>query len=131
MNKNVVLILLIFLVPLFVYFGLSKDKSSVAVSSVTSTPEVIKFYSPMCYECQKLDGVLKEVFPKYVDKVSLNEIDVTQRNNANVELIKKYNIHLVPTMLFFTKSGKMTKRVEGAIPDSVFEEYLKEIINNG
>ena len=62
MNKNIVIILLIFLVPLAVYFGLTRDKLTTPPSIAAGGAEVIKFASPMCYECQELEKVFEEVF---------------------------------------------------------------------
>ena len=59
MKKNVVLILLIFLVPLAVYFGLTRDKLTTLPSIASSGAEIIKFSSPMCYECQELEKVFE------------------------------------------------------------------------
>ena len=60
MNRNIVIILLIFLVPLAVYFGLTRDKNvTVLPSLATSGPEIIKFSSPMCYECQELEKIFE------------------------------------------------------------------------
>ena len=46
MNRNIIIILLIFLVPLVAYFGLSRDKLTTPPSFASSGPEVIKFASP-------------------------------------------------------------------------------------
>ena len=52
MNKNVITILLIFLVPIAAYWMLTGDKRVSVVPSIAfSGPEIIKFSSPMCYEC--------------------------------------------------------------------------------
>ena len=55
MNKNVITVLLIFLVPIAAYWTLTRDKSVAVIPSIaTSGPEIIKFSSPICYECQEL-----------------------------------------------------------------------------
>ena len=60
MNRNFVVILLIFLVPLAIYWSLTKDKGvAVPPSIAVSGPEIIKFSSPMCYECQELEKIFK------------------------------------------------------------------------
>ena len=85
MNRNIITILLIFLVPLCVYWGLTKDKKITVLPSVAlSGPEIIKFSSPMCYECQELEKVFKEIYPGFANKISLTKIDVTQ-NDKNTK----------------------------------------------
>ena len=46
MHKNIAIVLLIFLVPLALYWGLSRDKSVATLPSLAfSGPEIIKFSS--------------------------------------------------------------------------------------
>ena len=130
MNKNVIWILIIFILPIAVYYGLTRGNvTSHQAVAVTTGDEIIKFSSPMCYECNELEKVMEEVFPKYQDKVTLRVIDVTKRNNNVNELIREYNVTLVPTTVFKNQDGKITKRVEGTMKPEVFEEYVAELIN--
>jgi len=130
MSKNVIIILAIFLVPLAVYFGLTRDKlttpPSVAASSGAS---VIKFASPMCYECQELEKVFEEVFPSYADKVNLKKIDVTKNDSETKAMIKEHSVKLVPTTVFKDSEGNIKHRIEGSMPAQTLENYLREIIN--
>ena len=129
MNKNVIIILAIFLVPLAVYFGLTRDKLTTLPTVASSGAEIIKFSSPMCYECQELEKIFDEVFPKYNKDITLKKIDVTQKNNETRELIKKYEVKLVPTTVFKDETGKVTRRIEGSMQPQILENYLKEITN--
>lgn len=127
MNKNIAIILLIFLVPLGLYWSLTRDKSiSVLPSNATGGAEIIKFSSPMCYECQELDKIFKEVYPNYANKISLKKVDITQKNNETKNLIKQYDVKLVPTCIFKDKNGNMIRRTEGAIQPKILENYMKE-----
>ena len=48
------------MVPVCAYWGLTRDKSFTALPGIASNmPEIIKFSSPMCYECQELEKVFK------------------------------------------------------------------------
>ena len=130
MNKNIITILLIMLVPLCAYWGLTRDKSFTALPGIASNgPEIIKFSSPMCYECQELEKVFKEVYPNYSDKVSLKKIDVTQKDKTTRELINIYNVQLVPTCVFKDGSGNVIRTTEGSIQPKILENYIKEQIN--
>ena len=131
MKKNVILILLIFLVPLAVYFGLTRDKLTTLPSIASSGAEIIKFSSPMCYECQELEKVFEEVFPAYSKDIYLRKIDVTQKNAETKELIKKYEVKLVPTTVFKDAQGNVKRRIEGTIQPKILDNYLKEQVNNG
>lgn len=129
MKKNVIWILLIFIVPLAAYWGISKNELAALPSIAGQGDEIIKFASPMCYECQELEKVFDEIFPKYDGQITLRKIDVTKRDKNCEELIKKYNVQLVPTTVFKNQDGKITRRIEGSIQPVVLENYMKELIN--
>ncbi len=130
MNKNIVIILLIFLVPLGVYWGLTKDKNITSLpSTAAGHAEIIKFSSPMCYECQELDKIFNEVYPEYANKISLRKIDVTINDKNTKKLIKQYNIQLVPTCIFKNSNGNEIRRTEGSIQPKILENYMKEQLN--
>ena len=130
MNRNIITFLLILLVPIFAYWGLTRDKSLVALPTIaTEGPLIIKFSSPMCYECQELEKVFKEVYPEYSNKVSLKKIDVTQKNKSTQQIIRTYNINLVPTCVFLDSSGNVIRVIEGMIQPKILENYIKEQIN--
>ena len=129
MNKNIIIILLIFFVPIAAYFGISRDKLTTAPSFASVGAEVIKFSSPMCYECQELEKVFEEVFPKYNRDITLRKIDVTLKEKSTKELIKSYNVKLVPTTVFKDSKGNILRRIEGTMQPQILENYLKELIN--
>ena len=94
MNKNLIIVLMIFLLPLGIYWGLTHDKKVAVLPTVAvSGPEIIKFSSPMCYECQELEEIFKEVYPGYANKISLRKIDVTQNDKTTKQLIKDYDFY--------------------------------------
>lgn len=129
MNKNIVWVLLIFLIPLSAYFWLTRDSLTTPPSVAASGVEVIKFSSPMCYECQELEKVFEEVYPAYNKDIYLREIDVTKRDKNSQELIKKYEVKLVPTTVFKNADGNVIRRIEGSIQPKILENYLKELMN--
>lgn len=130
MNKNIITVLLIFLVPLCVYWGLTREKASATQTGFASGgAEIIKFSSPMCYECQELDKIFKEVYPEYSNKVGLRKIDVTNRDKITQQLIKDYNVKLVPTCVFKGKDGKVMRVTEGSIQPKILENYIREQVN--
>lgn len=129
MNKNAIIILLIFFVPLAAYFGLTRNKLAVLPSVASSGAEIIKFSSPMCYECQELEKVFDEVFPNYSKDITLKKIDVTQKDGKTKELIKQYEVKLVPTTVFKDNEGTVKRRIEGAMQPKILENYLKELTN--
>ena len=96
MNRNVLVILFIFLVPLALYWSITKDKGFPTLPSIASNgAEIIKFSSPMCYECQELDKIFQEIYPGYANKVTLRKVDVTQKDKETKNMIKEYSENVI------------------------------------
>lgn len=127
--KNRLIILLVFVLPLIIYGVLStflpEKVSNFAVAA--NTPTVIKFSAPLCMDCQKLDKTLDVVMPKYQGKVNLQKIDATSQVSNVQELVKKYNITVVPTTIFIDANGNFEKKVEGYIPQNELENQIKAL----
>ena len=130
MNKNLIIVLMIFLLPLGIYWGLTHDKKIAVLPTIAvSGPEIIKFSSPMCYECQELEEIFKEVYPGYANKISLRKIDVTNKDKTTKDLIKNYDVKLVPTCVFKNADGNVIRKTEGNIQARILENYMKEQLN--
>ena len=130
--KNWIIALLILVVPLVAYYSLDKNAKTRASFEVlaledTNKPKVIKFYSPMCLDCRKLDAVVKEVMPKYSDKVVYQEFDGQSSDKRTQEMIKTYNVNLVPTMIFLQKDGMIYKKTEGYMSQKELVSVLNAI----
>ncbi len=125
MRKNIIVISLIFAIPLLAYMALTQSNSTTAKTTEAGRPQVIKFTSEMCLDCQTMNKIFKEIFPKYQNKITLTEIQVQNKNSFNESQIKKYNVTLVPTIILLNSQGKQVKRIEGAIPKEQMDNYLK------
>ena len=102
-----IIILLIFIMPIGLYAYLEAKAESAKVCAVVGNEEVknpkakiVKFSSPMCYECQELEKVFNEVYPGVANKISLRKIDVTNNDKSVKQMIKDYDVKLVPTCIF-------------------------------
>lgn len=126
--KNISIITLIFVLPLLAYFILSKPDPSLAnKADVSNKPQIIKFTSHMCLDCKKLEKVLKEVYPKYSDKITLVEVHVQDETPFTQGQIKKYNVTLVPTVIIINSKGKKLSKIEGFIEKEKLEKIMKEL----
>ena len=136
MKKNMTIIALIFAIPLLAFAVLNNSNSTTAKPNIGNEhsaenilamgkPQVIKFSSAMCLDCQTMNKLFKEVFPKYNDRIVLTEVHVQDGKAFTGELIKKYNVTLVPTMIFLDSDNKQVKRIEGAIERAELENYLE------
>lgn len=125
MKKNLIIISLVFALPLMAYWMLTKSNSTTAQTVQNGRPQVIKFTSAMCLDCQTMNKIIKEIFPKYSENITLTEIQVQDQNSFNQDQIKKYNVTLVPTIILLDSTGKQVRRIEGAISQEEMEKCLK------
>ncbi len=125
MKKNVIIIALIFAIPLMAYMLLTASNSTTAQTTETGKPQVIKFTSAMCLDCQTMNKIFKEIFPKYEGKIVLTEIQVQDQNSFNQDQIKKYNVTLVPTIILLNSQGAQVKRIEGAVSKEEMDKCLQ------
>ncbi len=125
MKKNIFIIAFIFLIPLVTYFMLTMSNSTTAQTAQTGKPQVLKFTSQMCLDCQTMNKIFKEIFPKYEDEIVLTEIHIQDKNSFNQSQIEKYNVSLVPTIILLDSEGKQVRRIEGEISKEEMEKCLK------
>lgn len=126
--KNFSIITLIFVIPLVAYMILSRPDSSLASKAVgANKAQVIKFTSLMCLDCKKLDKVIKEVYPKYSNKIALVEIHVQDENDYTKKQIEKYDVTLVPTLVFINSKGKKVNKLEGFVEKAKLDKLMKEL----
>ena len=129
MKKNLITILLVFFVPLVAYFGINLMNTPAAnsVDAKTNKPQIVKFTSAMCLDCQTMNKIIKEIYPQYKDKIALTEINVQDGKPDNNRWIRKYNVTLVPTIILIDSNGKQIKRIEGAISKEEMENCIKDM----
>jgi len=129
MKINNLLILAILILPLAIYAFLGNMGSNNADISKADgiKSKMVMITSSMCGECVKMKKVLGKVESSYSNDIAFERLDAN--SPAAKPYVEKYNIQLVPTMLFFKKDGKLYKRIEGSIPQSELEQYLKELKN--
>lgn len=124
-KKSIITILSILILPILAFWGLTFNKSDSIVAQASGKPQIIKFSSTMCMECQEVEKVFKEVLPKYRDKVDYTSITVDSRDDMKNNLIKKYNVTLVPTIIMLNSDGTQYKRIESAIPKGQLEQCIQ------
>ena len=126
MKKNLITVILVLAVPIIAYMALTKSTATTAQpTNAMNKPQVLKFTSKMCLDCQKMNTVFKEIFPQYEGKIILTEIPVQDGTSFTNSQIEKYNVTLVPTIILLDSSGKQVRRIEGAIEKEEMNNYLK------
>lgn len=85
-------------------------------------PVLVDFFATWCGPCQMLSPVLEKISNSRAE-IDIAKVDI----DASIELARKYNIEVVPTMIIF-KDGKAVKQVEGFYSEdeimSLIEQYI-------
>lgn len=85
-------------------------------------PVLVDFFATWCGPCQMLSPVLEKISNSRAE-IGIAKIDI----DKSMELARKYNIEVVPTMIIF-KDGKAVKQVEGFYSEneimSLIEQYI-------
>jgi len=102
-------------------------------SALTSTPQentvkhnlprLIDLGADKCVFCKMMAPILAEIKQEYKDKLDVVFIDVWK----NPDEAKKYNIHLIPTQIFFDASGKELFRHEAFFSKEDILHKFKEL----
>lgn len=124
-KKSIIIILAILIIPILAFFGLTFNTKTSTSAHAEGKPQIIKFSSTMCLECKEVEKVFKELLPKYKDKFTYTEIIVDKRDDMNNNMIKKYNVQLVPTIIMLNSDGTQYKRIESSLPKEQMEKYIK------
>ena len=126
MKLNNTWILAIFLLPLAVYSALDFSHNAANISVAENVkPRMVMITSTMCGDCVKMKKTIGLVQPSFKNSINFERYDANQPGAK--PYLEKYNITLVPTMMFFNKDGKLHKKIEGSITQNELEKYLKEL----
>jgi len=87
-------------------------------------PTVMKIGADWCPPCREVKAMLKQVEKKLkAGGVRLVDVDI----DKHPEIGKKYNVSLIPTIIFFDKNGKQVFKQVGAMRKQEFLDKLKEL----
>lgn len=127
--KNIITIVLILVLPVLAYILLDNNKHQnvIEVAQAGNKPRVLIFSSAMCSECIKMKKVLAEVEPQYSNSIDFIKYDAQDSSSEVAALLKKYDVKLVPTLVFMNTDGKIVKRLVGAEDKNTFITDLKRL----
>ncbi len=90
---------------------------------------VIDFYADWCIPCKELDALTfsdKRVLNEFT-RFTVYKVDMTQNNETNELLRKKFNVIGMPTVLVIDSNGNETKRLTGFVNADEFLTFIKNI----
>ena len=67
--------------------------------------KILKFESDSCPQCKALSVTLERITKEY--KTDMKSIDIEENNNQN--LIRKYNIRSIPTLIFLNEDQEYNR----------------------
>jgi len=64
---------------------------------------------------------------KEFEGIDFYDLDIDDEENA--ELVEKYQIRNVPTVLVVDENNEIVRRIVGAVPENQFISMLKDAVN--
>ena len=87
----------------------------------------------MCSECKNVQKILDKIQDKY-EYVTFQEVNVGGKNASKKEvlnLIKKYDITVVPTLVFLDNEGNFHKKMEVDMTEEDITKTLDKLVSKG
>ena len=89
----------------------------------TGRPVVADFGRGKCIPCKMMKPILEELMQTYKGKAEIFIFDIDEYS----DLTTQYGIQMIPTQIFFDKSGKEVMRHEGFFPKEEIVAKLEEL----
>jgi thioredoxin len=86
-------------------------------------PAIVDFYADWCGPCKMVAPVLQELSSEYAGKINIYKINTDQER----EVAGAFGIQSVPSLLFIPLGDK-PQMAAGALPKSVFQEIIRDVL---
>jgi len=93
---------------------------------------LVDFWAPWCGQCKQLNPILEQVEKEILSneelkgKVKFTKIDI----DSSDSIASTYYVSLLPTILIFTDTGKLAKRLSGLSTKAFLLKSIKETLDN-
>ena len=86
------------------------------------------FHSTTCQQCIDMTHIVEQVYPDFNGQVYLVDVNVYDKGNQN--LLRRANLHVIPTLIFIDRSGE-TWGYTGVMPADALREQLQTLVGGG
>lgn len=121
-RTRIILIIMAVIFILIVSINISNSNGKEEQELIADVPTIIDLGSD-CYTCTKQKGYLDLLKDKYTDSINVEKIDIYE----NPSEAEKYEVKVIPTLIFLDKDGKQVERHEGLLTDSELEQKLIDL----
>jgi thiol-disulfide isomerase/thioredoxin len=90
------------------------------IENPKNLPMLLDFGRGVCIPCKMMKPVLEEVARDYDGKLLVKILEIDQYR----DLMKQFQVHLIPTQIFINSKGKMVNRHEGFMDKASIVEVL-------
>ena len=96
-----------------------------SMAQASPRPTLLEFFGPGCKPCAEMAPVIARAKKRHAANVEFVAVDVADSKNA--ELIEKYGITAVPTLVAVDEKGDMVALSEGLTGPGQVEQMIRQI----
>jgi len=107
-------------------------EEAVAQASKQNKVVMLDLYADWCVACKEFEKYTfsDPIVKGQMSRMVLLQVDMTENNDADIEILDKYSVFGLPTIMFFNQSGKelTANRVTGFLGAEEFSQHLNNIL---